>query len=124
MPAAKDITIAIIDDDQHLRESLQDLLETEGVESRLYGSAEEFLDRTGYDGVDCILADVRMTGMSGIELLRILRTKQGCPPVLIMTSYADDGMRATALRAGAQTFLAKPIDSRHLIDSIRRATND
>ncbi|MBO9198181.1 response regulator [Rhizobium sp. 16-449-1b] len=124
MPAVKDITIAIIDDDQHLRESLQDLLETEGVESRLYGSAEEFLDRIGYDGVDCILADVRMTGMSGIELLRILRTKQGCPPVLIMTSYADDGMRATALRAGAQTFLAKPIDSRHLIDSIRRATND
>jgi FixJ family two-component response regulator len=124
MPAVKDTTIAIIDDDQHLRESLQDLLETEGVDSRLYGSAEEFLDRRGYEGVDCILADVRMTGMSGIELLRILRTKQGCPPVLIMTSYADDGMRTTALRAGAQTFLAKPIDSRHLIDSIRRATND
>ncbi|WQO68649.1 response regulator (plasmid) [Sinorhizobium medicae] len=124
MPAAKDTTIAIIDDDQYLRESLQDLLETEGLESRLYGSAEEFLDRNGYDGVDCILADVRMTGMSGIELLRILRTKDGCPPVLIMTSYADDGMRATALRGGAKAFLAKPMGSRELIESILHATGD
>lgn len=118
MPA--EIIIAIIDDDQDLRESLQDLLETEGLESRLYASAEEFIDRNGYNEVDCILADVRMSGMSGIELLRVLSGKDSSPPVLIMTAYADNGMRATALRAGAAGFLAKPIDTVQLIECIRR----
>jgi FixJ family two-component response regulator len=120
MPARNTI-VAIVDDDRHLRESLQDLLETEGIESRLYASAEDLLFQSGHEGVDCVLADVRMTGMSGIEMLRILRAIVGCPPVLIMTSYADDGMRANALRCGAEAFLAKPVDSRKLIDSIRTA---
>lgn len=123
MPAEKNTTIAIVDDDRHLRESLQDLLETEGIESRLYESAEEFLSQRGHEGVDCILADVRMTGMSGIAMLRILRSMTKCPPVLIMTSYADDGMRATAIRHGAEAFLAKPIESKRLIESIRTATH-
>ncbi|RCW81905.1 response regulator transcription factor [Phyllobacterium bourgognense] len=123
MSAVNTKILAIIDDDRHLRESLQDLLETEGVKSNLYGSAEEFLAGNGHELVHCILADVRMTGMSGIELLRILRQKDGCPPILIMTSYTDNGMQATALRCGASAFLAKPIDSRQLMACIEKATS-
>lgn len=121
MPAATRKTIAIVDDDRNLRESLQDLLETEGFESYLYASAEEFLAQFGSQPVDCILADVRMTGMSGIDMLRILRAKPDCPPVLIMTSYADARMEDRALSGGAMAFLAKPLASRDLIACVRKA---
>lgn len=114
-------TIAIVDDDRDLRESLQDLLETEGIESILFGSAEDFLATDSHKGVHCILADVRMKGMSGLELLRLLRTRTGAPPVVIMTSYADDGTRATAMRWGAHAFLTKPINSQQLIECIEAA---
>lgn len=121
MPATIRRTVAIIDDDQYLRESLQDLLETEGFESELYASAEEFLSQCELRPVDCILVDVRMNGMSGIDLLHILRAKPDCPPVLIMTSYGDARMQDRALSGGAMAFLPKPLDSRDLISCVRKA---
>jgi two-component system, LuxR family, response regulator FixJ len=110
--------IAIVDDEVHLRESLKDLLETAGYSSRLYHSADYFLQEKGYLGVGCILADVRMPGMSGMELLQVLQSIPDCPPAIIMTSYADDHMRLLAMRLGAASFLSKPIDSTLLFDTI------
>ncbi|WP_367829961.1 response regulator transcription factor [Shinella sp. S4-D37] len=121
MPAATRKTIAIVDDDRLLREALQDLLEAEGFESHLYACAEAFLSQFDARPVDCIVADVRMTGMSGIDMLGILQAKPHCPPVLIMTSYGDARMEGRALSGGATAFLAKPLDSRKLIACIRKA---
>lgn len=123
MPARTKKVIAIVDDDQHLRESLQDLLDAEGFDSCPYASAEDFLTQFGSIDVDCILADVRMTGMSGIDMLCVLRTRADCPPVLIMTSYGDERMRANALSHGAMAFLVKPLDSRDLISCIKKAVS-
>ena len=118
------VSIAIVDDDQFLRESIQDLLETEGIASHLYASAEEFLSQYGDRDVDCVLADVRMAGMSGIEMLRQLKRMEGCPPVLIMTSYTSAQMKTAALKSGASAFLEKPLDSQELIACLRKAIGD
>ncbi|WP_105423543.1 response regulator transcription factor [Neorhizobium sp. T25_27] len=123
MSARKKAIVAVVDDDKHLRESLQDLLEAEGFVTHLYASAEDFLSKFESIPADCILADVKMTGMSGIDMLRILRTKVGCPPVLIMTSYGDTRMQTIAFSAGAMAFLSKPLDSRDLISCIKRAVS-
>lgn len=121
MPAPNTKIVAIVDDDRHLRESIRDLLEMEGFTSELYSSAEDFLSREGYLSVDCILADVRMTGMSGIEMLRILKRRENCPPILIMTSYVDAQIKSVVLRSGAAAFLDKPLDSGELLACLERA---
>ncbi|WJH37980.1 response regulator (plasmid) [Aliirhizobium terrae] len=111
--------VAIIEDDIHLRNSIKDLLDTAGYSSELFGSADEFLDSQRYRSVGCILADVRMPGTSGIEMLRWLKSQGDCPPVLIMTSYGDQQMHATALKQGASGFLPKPIDTTLLLRIIQ-----
>lgn len=121
MPASNVRTIAIVDDNRHLRESIKDLLETEGFAGELYSSAEDFLQREGYLFADCILADIRMTGMSGIEMLRILKLREDCPPILIMTSYADAQTESAVLQNGAAAFLGKPIDSGRLLSCLEDA---
>jgi|AraplaMF_Col_mMF_1032025.scaffolds.fasta_scaffold00631_11 FixJ family two-component response regulator len=107
--------VAIVDDDLHLRESIKDLLETVGYESRLYESGDDFLDKQGYRFASCILADVRMPGISGLELLSILANVKMCPPVIIMTSYADAQTKSAVYRNGAVAFLGKPIDTEQLL---------
>ncbi|KQS76419.1 response regulator [Rhizobium sp. Leaf383] len=119
MPATR--TVAIIDDDRHLRESIQDLLETAGLSSLLFPSADAFLHERGYEDVNCILSDVKMPGTSGIELIDILGEMGGCPPVLIMTSYADKQTKATALNKGAVAFLPKPLDSDEVLRCLETA---
>ncbi|MDI7861594.1 response regulator [Rhizobiaceae bacterium n13] len=113
--------IAIVDDDRYVRESIKDLLEFEGFASELYSSAEDFLSREGHLSVDCILADVRMTGMSGIDMLQILKQRENCPPILIMTSYANAQLESSALRSGAAAFLGKPLDSEQLLTCLQSA---
>ncbi|MDT4831264.1 response regulator [Sinorhizobium sp. Sb3] len=112
--------VAIIDDDRNLRLALQDLLETVGIIGEVYKSAEDFISREGFRTADCILTDLRMPGMSGLELLRMLRTQGHKQPVLIMTSYADADAEASALKGGASEFLSKPLNSDRLIRSIRQ----
>lgn len=113
--------VAIVDDDQYVRESIKDLLEFEGFTGEMYSSAEEFLSREGNLSVDCILADVRMSGMSGIDMLHILKQREGCPPILIMTSYANAQLKAAVLRSGASAFLGKPLDSAQLLACLESA---
>lgn len=113
--------VAIIDDDHHVRESIQDLLETAGYVSVLFPSAEAFLSDLSNCSVDCILADVQMPGMSGIELLEVLEKKGNGPPILIMTSHADNQTRAAAMRHGASAFLPKPLDTNEMLNSLEQA---
>ncbi|WDZ79329.1 response regulator (plasmid) [Ensifer adhaerens] len=112
--------VAIIDDDRSLRLALQDLLEAVGIVGEVYESAEDFISQEGFRTADCILTDLRMPGMSGLELLRTLRTQGHEQPVLIMTSYADADAEEAALKGGASEFLSKPLNSNRLISSIRQ----
>jgi FixJ family two-component response regulator len=121
MAGSRTADVAIIEDDAHLRNSIKDFLEAAGYSSELFRSADIFLDSGRYRSFGCILADVRMPGTSGIDMLRYLKTHPDCPPILIMTSYSDDQMRATAHKLGAVGFLAKPIDTSLLLQLIYNA---
>ncbi|MBB3594255.1 FixJ family two-component response regulator [Rhizobium sp. BK529] len=117
-------TVAVIDDHRYLRESLKDLLEAAGYESDLYDSAEAFLNEKGYSNVDCILADVRMPGMSGVEMLQALSKMPSHPPVIIMTAHGDKDIEAAVFQAGAITFLRKPVNADLLMSWLERAISD
>ncbi|MCM2458201.1 response regulator [Rhizobium sp. CG4] len=112
--------VAIIEDDINLRNSIKDFLDTAGISSELFSSADVFLLSERYRFVGCILADVRMPGTSGIEMLGLLKSYPNCPPILIMTSYADKQMQANAFKLGAAGFLPKPIDTHLLLQLIQK----
>lgn len=117
-------TVAVIDDHRYLRESLKDLLEAAGYECELYESAETFLNEKGYAPVDCILADVRMPGMSGVEMLQALSRLPSHPPVIIMTAHGDKDIESAVYRAGAVAFLRKPVNADLLMSWLERAIKD
>ncbi|MCV9966718.1 response regulator [Pararhizobium sp. BT-229] len=121
MQATKQTTIAIIDDDHALLEALRDLLETAGVSSLVYDSADAFLDSGALHLVDCMLADVRMPGTSGLGLLDAV-VRAGGPPVCMMSSFADSRAKQHALSAGAAAFLEKPLNSEDLLEFVAQAT--
>ncbi|MFS8112285.1 response regulator [Rhizobium jaguaris] len=117
------ITVAIIDDDHFLRESLGDFFDAMGINCVAYGSADAFLASGDLDWVHCILADLRMPGTNGIDLLRKV-VAIGGPPVCIMTSFADSHTRRLARSCGAAGFLEKPISSADLLEFISRPRSD
>lgn len=108
-------TIAIVDDDRAMREALDDLIHSCGYNSQLFESAEEFLSYPERQGFDCMLVDVKMPGLSGIELQSILSAEPSKPPIIFMTSYRDDRTRAAAMSGGALAFLGKPVEFERLI---------
>ena len=120
MPLPKNKTIAIVDDDRFLRESLQDLFETAGLIGEPYPSAEDFISRKGFLTADVVLADFHLGGMSGIELLKILRQEGHCHSVVIMTVDASLPVQAAAIQAGAVAFLLKPFSSNQLLSCVER----
>lgn len=107
-------TVAIVDDDQFLLESLHDFFDAIGIDSKTYISADEFLASGDVNNVHCVLADIKMPGTSGLQLLESL-VSQGGPPVCIMTSSLDSRTKAAAARGGAARFLEKPINSADLL---------
>ena len=113
--------VAIVDDDHSIRTAVQDLLEAVGLPVQGFASAEEFL-RSGKQRVTaCLIVDIRMPGMSGLELQEKLNA-EGCRiPTIFITAHGDAKMRAQALRAGAAEFLTKPFDDEVLIESVRAA---
>ena len=113
--------VAIIDDDDLMRSALEGLLKEAGFPSRTFASAEEFL-RSG-DCLDaaCLIADIRMPGMSGLDLQAQLNLKGIRIPTIFITAHGDARMRMQALRAGAVEFLTKPFDDEVLVDSVRAA---
>lgn len=106
--------VAIVDDDHFLLESLHDFFDAIGIRSKTYCSADEFLASGDVSKVHCVLADLKMPGTSGLQLLELL-VRQGGPPVCIMTSFADTRTKAAAMSGGAAGFLEKPINSTELL---------
>jgi len=113
--------ICIVDDDASLRRSLRNLLMSVGFPVQTFDSAEAFLDGSPGDSIGCMVLDVRMAGMSGLDLLRHLASAGSRIPVIILTAHADEETRRRSLEAGAVAFLEKPVRSAALLDAVRRA---
>jgi FixJ family two-component response regulator len=113
--------IAIIDDDESMQHSLQDLIESTGLAARRFGSAEEFLESDLHHRAACVIADIRMPRMSGLELQARLKEQECNIPIIFITAHGDARMRIQAMREGAVEFLAKPFDHQLLLKTIRSA---
>lgn len=113
--------VAIVDDDDLMRGALQGMLKSVGLRSQAFASAEEFLTSGQESQTACLIADVRMPGMSGLELQAELNDEQRRIPTIFITAHGDEKMRMRALRAGAVEFLAKPFDDEALLASVRAA---
>lgn len=103
--------IAIVDDDRSVQTALQDLIESEGLSTLCFSSAEQFLDSRAQYKAACLIADVRMPGMSGLELQAKLKAERCRIPIIFITAHGDAKMQSEALRDGALKFLAKPFDN-------------
>ena len=111
-------TIGVIDDDISSRESLSGLIQSLGFASRSFASAQEFLAATVANDLACILVDMRMPGMSGLELQSELSKNNDAAPIIFVTSQDDHALRARALRAGAVALLRKPVVADELLAHI------
>jgi FixJ family two-component response regulator len=120
---ASDKMVAVVDDDESFRAAVQRLLRSAGLSVRSFRSAEDFLEGVQRDGFGCLIADIRMPGMSGLDLQARLNA-DNCPiPIIFITAHGDEKMRLQAMRDGAVKFLAKPFDDSVLLESVRTALN-
>jgi FixJ family two-component response regulator len=114
-------TVAVVDDDPSMLKAAADLMEARGFSTSLFTSAEEFLDSGEAAYVDCLLLDIHLGSLSGIELRQQLSVSQPGLPVIFMTALDDEAIRQQALRVGCVACLRKPFPARELIDAIERA---
>lgn len=110
-----------MDDDESIREALCDLLMVAGLACCTFDGAPAFLADQGARGVDCLITDVRMPGMSGLDLLERVRAGGSNLPVIVLTSVLDQSARARALELGAQAWLTKPVADDVLLDQLKAA---
>jgi two-component system response regulator FixJ len=122
-PMTFDATIHIIDDDSAMRESLSLMLTIEGYTIRTHESARTFLDAIGQDESGCVVTDVRMPEISGIDLLTTMKMKERriSMPIIVITGHADIQLAVQAMKQGAFDFLEKPFDGDALLTSVRKA---
>jgi two-component system response regulator FixJ len=114
-------TIYVIDDDEAARDSLQFLLETAGLKARTFETAAAFLKNLPGPDSGCVITDVRMPGITGIELLKTLKARAFPLPVIVITGHGDIPLAVEAMREGAADFLEKPYNDEALLQSIGRA---
>ena len=113
--------LAIVDDDESVQKALRDLAESEGLSAHCYGSAEQFLDSTVRHDASCLIADIRMPGMSGLELQTKLKAERCRIPIIFITARGDIPMTVRAMKDGAIDFLTKPVNAALLVNSVERA---
>ena len=113
--------VAIVDDDDSVRGALHGLLKAVGLPTIAFASAEEFLKSGQQHHTACLIADIRMPGMSGLELQAQLNADRCRIPTIFITAHGDAKMRMQALREGAVEFLSKPFDDEALLESVRAA---
>jgi FixJ family two-component response regulator len=113
--------VAIVDDDDLMRTALQGLLKSAGLPAKAFVSAEDFLKSGQQHDTGCLITDIRMPGMSGLELQAQLNADHYRIPTIFITAHGDARMRMQAMRAGAVEFLAKPFDDEALLESVRAA---
>ena len=113
--------LSIIDDDESVREALWGLVRSVGFAVSTFASAEEFLNSGHFGNADCLILDVCMPGMGGIELQRQLVAGRHDVPVIFITAHEDEGVRTRALKGGAEAFLIKPFSEESLLGAIEAA---
>ena len=113
--------VAVVEDDESYRAAVQRLLKSAGLPVRSFASAEDFLKSGQQQETGCLIADIQMPGMSGLDLQAKLNAER-CPiPIIFITAHGDEEMRLQAMRGGAVKFLAKPFDGAILLESVRVA---
>jgi len=115
--------IGIVDDDESVRDSISSLLRSAGYKTLAFESAEAFLKSDGIERADSLVLDVKMPGMSGIELQSQLSSMKCRIPIIFVTAHADDAVRARAITQGALAFLSKPFSDESLLGAIESALN-
>jgi FixJ family two-component response regulator len=113
--------ISIVDDDEAVREATKSLIRSLGYQAETFGSAEEFLAWTQIDATDCLITDVQMPGLSGMDLQDRLNSTGREMPTIFVTAYPDAKLEKQALRGGAIAYLRKPIEENHLLEHIDTA---
>jgi FixJ family two-component response regulator len=113
--------VALVDDDDLVRTAILGLLKSVGLPARAYASGEEFLASGHHRQTACLIADIRMPGMSGLDLQARLNAERCSIPTIFITAHGDEAMRLQAMRAGAVEFLPKPFDDELLIESVQAA---
>jgi len=113
--------VYVIDDAEEVRDAITLLMESVGLDVVAFHSADDFLDNYSNDFEGCILLDVRMPGMSGLELQEKLNEMKNAPPVIIITGHGDIPMAVKAVQAGAVNFVEKPFNEQEILDSVHRA---
>jgi FixJ family two-component response regulator len=113
--------ISVIDDDASVRVATNNLLRSRGYMVHTFASAEEFLGSPHLDETSCVIADVQMSAMSGLDLLTEMRVKGRGSPFIFITAYPDENLRTRAMKAGAVCFLAKPFAVHRLIECLEAA---
>jgi FixJ family two-component response regulator len=113
--------IAIVDDDKSIRETTQDLLESAGFPAVTFTSAAKLLNSTRFQSIHCLIADMRMPGMTGLELHQHLTALRRPIPTILITAYANERTRAQATKARILCFLPKPFVAEELLACVRRA---
>ena len=115
--------VAVVDDDESIRDALQGLIQESGFSTFACASAEEFFESGLKRQTACLVADIRLPGISGLELQSRLIASHQDIPIIFITAHGDEDMRLQALRAGAVEFLAKPFDDEFLVGCVRAAMN-
>jgi two-component system response regulator FixJ len=113
--------IHVVDDDAAMRDSLAFLLDVNGFQPKTYESANAFLSAAATRAASCVISDIRMPGLSGIELVRALKSRGEACPVILITGHGDVALAVEAMKAGAVDFIEKPFDDAALLSAIRAA---
>ena len=121
MSAQDVVTVFIVDDDADVRESLQELLESVGLHSQSFRTAQEFLAVGRGDAPSCLILDVRLPGISGLDLQHELKRRRANIPIVFLTAHADVPMSVKAMKSGAVEFLTKPFRQQDLLDAVQRS---
>ena len=114
-------TVFIVDDDISVRESLEGLIQTEGWEARVFASAREFLDAPPALGPSCLILDVSLPDLNGLDLQKLIATDRADMPIIFITGYGDVPMSVRAMKAGAVEFLTKPLGEDALLEAVAGA---
>jgi FixJ family two-component response regulator len=115
------VLIAIVDDEEPVRNATNSLVRSLGYHASTFGSADDFLKSEQVHDTSCLITDVQMPGLSGLDLQDRLIARGHCIPIIFMTGYPNDSVRARAMKAGAVCFLNKPFDEDHFIGCIEKA---
>jgi RNA polymerase sigma factor (sigma-70 family) len=116
-----ELTVFVVDDDEEVRDAMKLLMNSVGLKVETFASGEEFLDQFDPARPGCLLLDVRMQGISGLEVQEQLALEQVQPPIIIITGHGDVPMAVRAVKAGAVDFIEKPFNEQVLLDSVHRA---